>query len=119
MIRLLRDIALAGAVLAIIAAAIHFYLSITTATVYNKTDQPLAAVEIGFTGKKLWQGDLAAGDSKWVFGIPNQDGILYVSYSLGAQDHETACGYVTSGYMSASLTVSILPDGKFNCEDHR
>lgn len=95
--RSLRDILAAGAVLLLCALAFAAYLSITTVTAHNRTDNPPSQIKIGFTGKHLWTGSLEAGDSKWLFGLPNQDGGVEVTYVVGDQTHEVRCGYVTRG----------------------
>jgi hypothetical protein len=116
MTRLLRDFLVAAAVLAALATAIGIYISITTVVVRNKSNESLADVKIGFTGKTLWQGDLKAGDSKWTFGMPSQDGGAVVSYVTNNVSHEIACGYVTGGPSRTSISVEILPRGAFDCE---
>lgn len=116
MTRLFRDAILAVIALAMLAGAAWAYLSTTTVTVRNKTAHTLSGVKIGFTGKELWNGDLEAGDSKWVFGLPNQDGSVEITYLLGNQGHEVGCGYVTGGPSSTSYDFTILPDGQSNCE---
>lgn len=113
MSRLFRDIALAAAVLAAIGAIGLVYLSVATVTVRNKTDQTLNAVKIGLAGKEVWQGDLAAGDSKWTFGVPKQDGGAEVTYLLGDRRYEANCGYFMPG---SSFDVVILPEGHSTCE---
>lgn len=89
-----------------------------TVTLHNKAGQPLSAIEIGFTGKVLWQGALETGESTWTFGIPNQDGSVEVPYLVGDQRHDAACGYVTSGLWRNSFAIEILPDGQFKCEQN-
>lgn len=115
MFRLFRDIALAGAALATIGAILFVYSSIATVIVRNKTNQTLYAVEIGLTGKELWRGDLAAGDSKWTFGVPSRDGGVEITYSLGSRRHEASCGYFMPG---SSFDIVILPEGRSTCEQN-
>lgn len=117
--RFLRDILAAGAVLLLCAVAFAAYLSITTVTVRNRTDHSLSQMKIGFTGKHLWTGSLEAGDSKWLFGVPSQDGGVEVTYSISNQTHEVRCGYVTGGPSRSSLEIAILPNGQSTCEQDR
>jgi hypothetical protein len=117
MTRLLRDAAIAAAAFAILAGGFWAYLSATTVTVRNETDQPLSNVEVGFTGKLLWKGDLKSGGSKWTYGMPQQDGSVEVSYAAGETMHQTRCGYVSPGPGGRTIVVEILPEGRSNCED--
>ncbi|MGE4065108.1 MAG: hypothetical protein AB7E79_17215 [Rhodospirillaceae bacterium] len=118
MTRLLRDVALAAATMAIVAGATWMYLSVTTVTVRNKTDQPLSNVEVGFGEKSLWKGNLESGDSKWAYGTPRQDGSVEVSYAAGETMHQIQCGYVSPGPGGRTIVVEILPGGRSNCEDN-
>ena len=117
MIRLLRDISIAGGVLLLFGLAIAAYLSIATVRVHNKTDNALTGVKIGFTGKELWSGDLEVGNSKWVFGLPNQDGSIEVSYAVGDQTYSARCGYVSAGPMRRSFDIALLSRGRSNCAE--
>lgn len=114
MIRLLRDIAVAGVVLALVAAAILAYAMITTVTVRNHTGQELRAVEVGVTGRIFWRGEMGIGDSKWTFGYATGDASVEIRYAQDERSHEILCGYV-GNYFPGSFEIDRLPGGASDC----
>ncbi len=119
MTRLLRDALVAAATLAILAGMAWIYLSTTTVTVLNETDQPLSDVEVGFTGKQLWKGEIGTGESKWTFGMPSQDGSVQILYTSGDTTHQVQCGYISPGPGGKAFAIEIHPDGASDCEERR
>lgn len=121
MMRILRDamIGLTGSAvaLAILGIGAMAFMSVVTVTVHNDSQQKLANLRIGFTGKTLWQGELDPQESKWTFGIPTQDGSVEVTYGTGNSPITAKCGYVTRGPLGGSFVVTVLPDGHSECED--
>lgn len=95
------------------------YLSLVTVTVRNETDQPLSKVEVGFTGKRLWEGALDVRGSTWTYGRPLKDGSIEISYTAGTTTHQARCGYVSTGPGGKRFTVELLPDGRSNCQESR
>jgi hypothetical protein len=117
--RAVRDITVATAVLAIVAGCTWMYLSLVTVTVRNLTDQPLSKVQVGFTGKRLWEGALDVRGSTWTYGRPLTDGSVEISYTAGTTTHQARCGYVSPGLGGKRFTVELLPDGRSSCQESR
>ena len=118
MARLLRGIVvaavIAAALLGMIGAAAVAYSSMGAITVTNLTQQAVPT-KVGLTGKLLWEGRLRPQGSKWVFGIPGQDGSVEVSLEIGGTILKVECGYVTPG-LGGPYRLSIQPDCRTECE---
>jgi hypothetical protein len=64
----------------VVAAFVHFW--VWDVVVVNKSDRTLSGIKVELARKLLWEGSLAAGRSKRIFGIADRDGSAIASYEL-------------------------------------
>jgi len=80
-----------------IAAAAYVYIFVHTISVNNVSNAQLEDVTVMFGEKKMWQGNLRPGESKWVVGTFDTGGELIIRYKADSRDLIYNAGYSSPG----------------------
>jgi hypothetical protein len=85
-----------------------FYFLESSVVVYNEAPVALTNVRVTLANQTVWTGSLAAGEKRKVYGRPDTDGTVGLSFEASGHVVRREFGYVTPGLAERHRLV-ILP----------
>ena len=96
--------------LALLAAALYWFVLVYTIKVVNQSGQTLTGVQLLMPGVTRQLGTMPPGGSRWAFIHPTRDGVPGLSFHVSGQLHreEDKGGYISAAD-GGRMTVSVKP----------
>ena len=103
--------------LALLAAALYWFVFVYTINVVNLSGQTLTRVQLLMPGITRQLGTMPPGDSRWAFIQPTRDGVPGLSFYVAGQLHreEDKGGYISAAD-GGRMTVTVQPSSRVTFE---